>query len=68
MEAVVLFEYEQQQGDELNLVVGEIISDVKQVQPHRQKRERGRGCGEGGGKDFENMEKPLWLQCVGMTI
>ena len=42
MEAVVLFEYEQQQGDELNLVVGEIISDVKQVQPHRQKRERER--------------------------
>ena len=30
-EAVVLFEYEKQQDDELSLKVGDIITDVKQV-------------------------------------
>ena len=30
-EAVVMFEYEKQQDDELSMKVGEIITDVKQV-------------------------------------
>ena len=30
-EAVVLFDYEKQQDDELSLKVGDIITDVKQV-------------------------------------
>jgi hypothetical protein len=31
MEAVVLFDYEKQKGDELNLIVGEVITNVTQV-------------------------------------
>ena len=31
MEAVVLFDYEKQEGDELNLKVGEVITNVTQV-------------------------------------
>ena len=31
MEAVVLFDYEKQEPDELDLKVGELITDVKQV-------------------------------------
>jgi hypothetical protein len=31
MEAVVLFDYEKQKGDELNLMVGEVITNVTQV-------------------------------------
>ena len=31
MEAVVLFDYEKQEGDELNLEVGEVITNVTQV-------------------------------------
>ena len=38
MEAVVLFDYEKQQDDELDLTVGELITNVRQVWV-----ERGRG-------------------------